>query len=102
QLGIRLLQLPHLAFGAPAPIAVTRVAPIGVGRRVEAAGGIEPRRQLVGQALALDEVTFAREPDRVFVEVFCLQRSSVDTTGFRGCQRVFVAEGGRPVFRPFL
>src|ERR1700692_4324806 len=57
---MELVELPYLAFGAPAEIAVPGVAQIEVRNLLEAACRIELRRQFVGEALVLDRAVLTR------------------------------------------
>ncbi len=61
QARVAFVELLHLAERAPAVVAVSRAAEICVGDCFEAALQVVSRRQLMGQALILDEAVFARQ-----------------------------------------
>src|SRR5882757_11057843 len=51
EMRMKLFELPHLAERAPAKIAAPRLPQTGMGDRLDAARGVEPRGHLMGQAL---------------------------------------------------
>jgi hypothetical protein len=53
------IELPHLAVGAPAEIAVPPVPYIGVGNALDAARRVESCSHLVGHAFVLHETMLA-------------------------------------------
>jgi hypothetical protein len=57
---VESLELPHLAERAPAQIAVSRVAQLGLSDALDASRGVESRRHLVRQPLMPDEAVLAR------------------------------------------
>ncbi len=52
---IQLIELPHLAVGSPAQVAVAGVAQVELGELVEAARPVEGGRALIGDRLVVDE-----------------------------------------------
>src|ERR1700722_7778310 len=59
QLRVRQVKLGHLAVSTPAKIARAGVTKVSVSDRFETAPRIEPRGELVGQALVLRETMLA-------------------------------------------
>ena len=60
QVRVELIELPDLAICAPAEIAVTGIAQVGLRDGLEAACGVEASRKLVGERFVVDEAVLAR------------------------------------------
>src|SRR5215469_18476182 len=65
---VRSVDLPDLAVGAPAQIAVAGVSQIGVGDRLETARRVEPRSNFMCDSLVLDEPVFPCRLNGLFVK----------------------------------
>src|ERR1700677_2439498 len=93
-------------MGAPAVIAIPRVTEIGVGDSLKAAGCMEPRGQLIGESLVLDEAVLARQSNSLFIEAFCVETPIFDAGYLRRDQSIAILEilgaGLRPDFKPLL
>jgi hypothetical protein len=100
EMRIGLVELPHLALGAPAAIAVPGIAQIGVGDRLKAARRVEPRGAFVGEALVLEEAVLARQPHGLCIEAHGLEITAVDARDLGGVQRRWAREILGAVLRP--
>src|ERR1700728_810512 len=103
QVRVAFVELLHLAMGAPAVIAISRVTEIGVGDSLEAARCMEPRRQLAGESFILDEAVLARQSNSLFVEALCVETPIFDAGYLRRDQSIAILEilgaGLRPDFK---
>src|SRR6202034_1461908 len=103
QVRVAFVELLHLAMGAPAVIAISRVTEIGVGDSLKAARCMEPRGQLIGESLVLDEAVLARQSNSLFVEAFCVETPIFDAGYLRRDQSIAILEilgaGLRPDFK---
>src|SRR5258707_3494855 len=77
EMQMKLFELPHLSGRAPAKIAAPRLPQTGVGDRIEAARREEPRGQLMGQALVLDEAVLASRLNGLLVQTHGVGVSSL-------------------------
>ena len=87
-----LVQLCDLAECPPAEVTAARAAEIVLGYRVEAARRVEPRSELVGHGLVLDEIVRVRQPDGIFVQALGVQLPAFEARDLRGDQRHTVRE----------
>src|SRR5262249_34071657 len=92
QLRVEPIELPDLAVGAPAEVAVASIAQIGVRDDLEAAVRVEARRELAGQRLVVDEAVLARRADRLLVQTFGIQLPALDARDLRADQRRAIPE----------
>ena len=92
QVRMELLELPDLALGAPAEIAVPCVPQIGVGNRLEAARRIEPRGHLMGQRLVLHEAVLTGRLNGLLVQTHGVGVPPFEAGDLGRHQCVFVAE----------
>ena len=92
---IKPIELPHLAVGAPAEIAVPRVPYIGVGNALDAARRVESCCHLVGHAFVLHETVLAGRANGLLVKAHGIDVSPFDTSDLGRHQRVLVGEGRR-------
>src|SRR5262249_22191021 len=99
---IHLLELPHLAIGSPAKIAVARPPQIYARKLFEAARGIEARRHFVCERFVLDEAIVTRRPDRLFVEARRVPIAALDASELCARQRGAVLEILWAMLRPEL
>ena len=67
------VELPHLAVGAPAGVAVPSIAQIAVRDLFETMVQIEAAGILVGQRLVVHQRVVARAPDGLLVEMLGLE-----------------------------
>src|SRR5260370_21993060 len=63
-----LVELRDLSERSPPQVTGARAPEIATGDRIEAARRVEPRSELVGDGLVLDEIMCARQPDGIFVQ----------------------------------
>ena len=78
QLRIELIELPHLAIGAPTQIAVAGVPQIGLGDRLEATRRVEARGQFVGERLVVNKAVGAGRADGLFVEALGIELAAFE------------------------
>ena len=102
ELGMHLVELPHLALGAPAQIAVAGVPPIHAGDLLEAARRVEAGRKLMGERLVVEKTVGARRTDGLFVEAHRVDVAAVDAGDLRADKRCAVLEILRTILRPDL
>src|SRR5207247_11409502 len=100
EMRLGLVELPHLARGAPAAIAVPGVAQRGVGACLEAARRIKLRGAFVSEAFMLEEAVRARQLHGLFIEAHGLEIAAVDARDLGGDQRRAIPEILRTVLRP--
>src|SRR5262245_15091311 len=67
EIGILRLELPDLSIRAPLPVAGPRVAQVSLGDSLEATCPVEPRGELQGESLVVDEPVLMRRTDGAFV-----------------------------------
>ena len=97
---VERIKLLHLAQCAPALVAVPGVAQICVGNRLEAAGAVESRGNLMRQRLVLYEAVFASRCNGLLVQVHRVGVSPFEASDLGQNQGVLVGEGRRIVFGP--
>src|SRR6266850_5145618 len=100
QTRIKPIELPHLAVGAPAEITVPGIPEIGVGDSLDTARGVEPRRQLMGQALVLHEAVLASRSNGLLVQTHCIGVSPFEAGDLGRYQGVLIGESRRVVYGP--
>src|SRR5271157_5123904 len=83
---VRLVNLPHLAECTPAKIAVAGVSQIGVGDRLEAARGVEPRSNFMRDGFVVDEAMFPGRLNSLFVKLLGIQLAAFDPRNLSGDQ----------------
>ena len=99
---IHLLELPHLAVGAPAQIAVAGVPQIEIRDLVETARPVEVGSAFVGERLIVDKAVVARRADGLFVESLGIELATFDARNLGADQRGAVLEILRAILRPDL
>ena len=99
---IQLVELPHLAVGAPAQIAVAGVPQIHVRDLLEAARRVEARGEFVGERLVVNEAVGARRADGLFVEALGVELAAFQAGDLGADQRGAVLEVLRAILRPDL
>ena len=92
ELRVPPFEIARLAVGAPAEIAVARLAQVRVGDEHEAAPAVEARGRFVGDRFVVDEAAVARRADRRFVQALGLLAIAVDPRELRGDERRPVLE----------
>ena len=97
---VAFVELLHLAEGAPAVVAVSRAAEIGVADCFEAARQVVSRRQLMGQALVLHEAVLTRQVDSLLVQTHGVGVSLFKAGDLGRYQRVLIGESRWIVFGP--
>src|SRR4029077_10718815 len=100
QARVLLVQLPHLAVGAPSRVTLPGTPQIKMRDVVEAARGIESRGQLVRQSFVLDEAVFMCRPDRLPVPLLGIDDAAVDACDLRTDQCRAALEILRTMRRP--
>src|SRR5229473_1529024 len=100
QVRVASVELVHLAEGAPTVVAVPRASEIGVAGRFDAARQLVPRRQLMGQALVLDEAVLTRQVDSLLVQTHGIGVSIFEARDLGRYQLVLVGESRWIVFGP--
>ena len=90
QQGIALIELPDLAFRAPARKAAARLPEMGAAAGRIAAGEMEARRKLMGDPLVLDEALVAGRLNGLLVEAHGLAVMPFEAGDLGRHQRVLV------------
>ncbi len=88
QIGVEPVEPLHLAIGAPARVAGTRLAQVQIRDRVKAAAAVKRGRELIGQALDVDEAALAGRPDGLLVEALGVELPAGDARRLGGDQGV--------------
>ena len=96
------IELPHLAIGSPAQIAVAGVLQIHVGNLLEAARRIEAGSEFIGERLVVNKAVGARRADGLFVEALGVELAAFDAGNLGADQRGAVLEILRAIRRPEL
>src|SRR5262249_46158131 len=99
---VQMIQLRHLAVGAPTLIAIPCLEQVGISELVEAPGRIEPRGELVGDRFVVDEAVVVRGADGLFVELFSVEHAALDPRDLRAYQCSAIGEILRAMPRPYL
>ena len=99
---IQLVELPHLAIGSPAQIAVAGVPQIHMGNLLEATRRVEARGEFVGERLVVDKAVGAGRADGLFVEPLGIELAAFDAGDLRADQRGAVLEILRAILGPDL
>ena len=102
EMWIELIELPHLAVGAPTQIAVAGVLHIHTGNLLETARLVEARCQFVGERLVVNKAVGAGRADRLFVEVHGVERAALDAGDLGADQCGAILEILRAIRRPGL
>src|SRR6516162_5030064 len=97
---MELFELPHLSVGAPSEIALPRVCEVEIRDLPEAARGVKPGGQFVGERLVMDKAVCPRRRDGALVEVHGLQRASLDTGNLSAHKSGTILEVLRAICRP--
>src|SRR5207245_9027529 len=99
---MKLIELPHLALGAPEQVAVPGLPQVEMRDVLEAARCIETRGKLARECLVVDEAVRSCRSDRPFVEPHRLGIPALDARDLGSDQRGAVLEVRRAVLGPFL
>ena len=94
------IELLHLAGRTPAKIAVTSIAAIGMGNRLESPGGIKAPRKLVGKRLDGNAAFLLRCAYRALIEALGVQLPPFYACDLRSDQRLSIFKVLRAVFSP--
>src|ERR1700736_937031 len=97
---MKLLELPYLAIGSPAQIAVAGVLQIHAGNLLEAARRVEAGSEFIGERLILNKTAGAGRADGLFVEAHRVNVAAVDASNLGADQRGAVLEIVRAIRRP--
>src|ERR1700721_1037273 len=98
---IKPVELPHLAIGAPAKIALPGIAQMGVGGCLGAARIVEPGGELISDGFVLNEAVVAGCPNRPLVEAHRVEVAAFDPRDFGAYQCGTVFEILGAVLRPY-
>src|SRR5262249_48053002 len=96
------LELPHLALGAPAKIAVASVAETGLRDARKVSLRVEPGSKLVDERFVVDEAVGLGGAEGPLVEVLRLERAAFQPGDLRADQSGAVGEVLRAILRPDL
>src|ERR1700736_2142595 len=99
---MKLFELPHLAIGSPAEIAVAGILQIHAGNLLEAARRIEAGSEFIGERLVVNKAVCAGRADGLFVEAFGIEVPACDPRNLGADQRRAVLEIVRAIRRPEL
>src|SRR5215470_18402281 len=95
-----LLQLPHLAIGAPTPVAVARILQMQLRDLLEPTRRVETRGELVRDSLVVDESVAAGRPVGLLVQAHRIEIATFDAGDLRADQRGAVLEILRAMLGP--
>src|SRR2546428_3858878 len=93
EMGMKVIELPHLAVGTPAQIAVPRLPQIYLGDPLDSARRVEAPGELVRQCLVVDEAVRSCRSDRPLVEPHRVGIAALDARGLGGSEYGSVPEG---------
>ena len=99
---IHLVELPHLAVGAPTQIAVAGVLQIHTGDLLESTRRVEARGEFVGERLVVNKAVGPGRADGLFVKTLGVELAAFDAGNLRADQRGTVFEILRAIRRPEL
>src|SRR6267142_3913259 len=97
---MELFELPHLAIGSPAQIAVAGVLQIQAGNLLEATRRIEARSQFIGERLIVNKAVCASRTDGLLVEALGIEFPAFDPRDLGADQRGAVLEIVRAIRCP--
>src|SRR5215831_41972 len=100
ELGIRLIQLPHLAVSSPTNVVVPSVSQVGVGDLLETTRQVEPGRKFIGKRFILDKPVGVRGADGLFVKMLSIELAALDASDLGAHQGGAVLEILRAILRP--
>src|SRR5580693_358533 len=89
---IMLVNLPHLAEGAPAKITVACVPKVGLADCLEAAHGVKPRSHLMGDRFVLDEAVLTCRLNGLLIQVHGVEIAALEASDLGGDQCRAVSE----------
>src|SRR6267143_4408925 len=89
---VLLVELPHLAEGSPAKIAVACAPKVSLGECLEAPRSVKPRSRLMGKRFVLDEAVLTCRSNGLLIQVHCVEIAAVDASDLGGDQRCAVPE----------
>src|SRR5262249_21982975 len=97
---MKLIELPHLAVGAPSQITSPRISQVEMRKLLEAARRVKARSQLVGERFVVDKAVSACRRDGALVQVHGLEWASLDAGNLSANQRCTILEVLRTNRRP--
>src|SRR5262245_34960459 len=89
---MELIQMSHLAVGAPSQIALSCASQIEMSDLREAARFVKAGRELVGKRLVVDAAVCASRYDGALVEFHGVEWASLDARDFGADQRNAIIE----------
>src|SRR6266702_4580173 len=99
---MKLIELPHLAVGAPEQVAVPGLPQVEMPDLLELARCIETRGKLARECLVVDEAVRSCRSDRPLVQTHRLGIPALDARDLGSDQRGAVLEVRRAVLGPLL
>src|SRR2546427_13104934 len=75
---MELIELPHLAVGAPAQVAVPGLSQVDLGDPLDSSRCVEARCELARERLVVDESVRPRRGDRPLVEAHRVGMAALD------------------------
>ncbi len=100
QPGMALVELPDFPERTPAQVAVPGISQTAMRDPIDAACGVEPRRDLVGQAFVLHESVLASRLYRLLVKTHGISVATFEARDLARHQGVFIAERRWIIFGP--
>src|ERR1700722_5177341 len=102
EMWIHFIELPDLAIGSPAQIAVAGILQIHPGNLPEATRGIEAGSKFVGDRLLMNKAVAMGRADGLFVKAHRIDVSTLEAGKLGADQRGTVLEIVRAICRPDL
>src|ERR1700758_1331092 len=99
---VLLIQLPHLAVGTPAKIAVPSTPKVCMRDLLATTCRVEAGSELVGERLIMDKAIGMGGANGLFVKTLSVELAPLDTGDLRAHQCGAGFEVLRAIFRPYL
>src|SRR5262245_15685279 len=99
---MELIQLPHLAIGAPTQITVARVPQVEMRDLLEATRRVEARGHFVGERLIVNKAIDASRTDGLLVQAHSLDIAAFNPGDLGADERRAVFEIRRAMLRPYF
>src|ERR1700730_4748160 len=95
-----LVELPHLAEGSPAKIAVACAPKVSLGKCLEAARGVKSRSRLMGNRFVLDEAVLTCRSNGLLIQMHSVEIAALAATDLGDDYRRVVPEILGTIRRP--
>src|SRR6267142_1756430 len=102
EMGMKVIELPHLTVGTPAQIAVPCLPQIHIGDPLDSARRVEARGELARERLVVDESVRPRRSDRPLVEAHRVGMAALDARDLGADEYGAVLEVRWAVLGPLL